>query len=147
MRNTLIIGVLLGGVIFASGVEGTPPPVSAIGIDSKGVAVSAGASADSATGSRMNVGQTAIGIMSGGSVVLHAGLIPRIIGAVLTPLFGDFTGNRTVNLGDYPEMNACLGGPIADAGNACTLGDSDDDGDVDLKDIAAFNNVFRNSSR
>ncbi len=147
MRNRLVIGVLLGGMIFAAGVEGTDPAASAIGVESKGVAVSAGAGADSATGSRMNVGQTAIGSMSGGSVVLHAGLIPRIIGAVLAPVFGDFSGNRTVDLGDYAQMNSCLQGPGVDAGAACALGDSNNDSDVDLRDVAALNNTFGNASR
>ena len=147
MKNTLVIGVLLGGMIFALGVEGADPPASAIGVESKGVAVSAGAGADSATGSRMNVGQTAIGSMSGGPVILHAGLIPRIIGAVLAPVFGDFSGNRTVDLGDYAQMNSCLQGPGVDTGAACALGDSNNDSDVDLNDVAAFNNTFGTASR
>lgn len=147
MRNSLVIGVLLGGMIFVAGVEGTNPAASAIGVESKGIAVSAGAGADSATGSRMNVGQTAIGSMSGGSVVLHAGIIPRIIGAVLAPVFGDFSGDRTVDLDDYAQMNACLKGPGIDAGAVCALGDSNNDSDVDLRDVAAFNNSFENSSR
>ncbi len=66
MRNTLVIGVLLGGMIFAAGVEGTDPAASAIGVESTGAAVSVGAGADSATGSRMNVGQTASGSLAGG---------------------------------------------------------------------------------
>ncbi len=127
-------------------VRETPPPPP-IEIELNGVAVSAGAGADNATGSRMNVGQTATGSMSSGSVILHAGLIPRIKGAVLAPMFGDFSGNRTVDLGDYPEMQSCMGGPNADAGDACALGDSDNDSDVDLKDMAAYINAFGDASR
>ena len=147
MRNTLVIGVLLGGMIFAAGADGTDPAASAIGVESTGAAVSVGAGADSATGSRMNVGQTAIGSMSGGSVILHAGIIPRIIGAVFAPVFGDFSGNRTVDLGDYGQMISCLLGPGVDAGAACALGDSNNDSDVDLRDVAALNNTFGNASR
>ena len=147
MKNTLVIGVLLGGMIFALGVKGADPLASAIGVESTGAAVSVGAGADSATGSRMNVGQTAIGSMSGGSVILHAGIIPRIKGAVLAPVFGDFTGNMTVDLGDYPQMNSCLRGPGVNAGAACARGDSNNDTDVDLSDVAAFNNTFGTTSR
>lgn len=147
MRKPLVIGILLGGMIFAAGVEGTDPAASATGVETTGAAVSAGAGADNATGSRMNVGQTAIGSLAGGSVILHAGLIPLIKGAVLAPVFGDFSGNRTVDLGDYGQMISCLLGPGVDAGPACALGDSNNDNDVDLRDIAALHNTFGNASR
>jgi len=141
-----------GASMFVSDADGiyrifeTPPPPPTE-VEFAGVAVSAGAGTDSATGSRINLGQTSIGSMSNGTVIVHAGLIPRIKGAVLAPMFGDFSGNRTVDLGDYPQMNVCLRGPGVYAGEACALGDSDNDSDVDLRDAGAYANAFGDAAR
>ncbi|MCH8253628.1 MAG: hypothetical protein IID36_14370 [Planctomycetes bacterium] len=62
----------------------------------------------------------------------------------------DFDSDEDVDHHDYYYVAECLGktgpgifgGPENDAGPGCRFADSDNDGDVDLKDIAAFQNAF-----
>jgi len=115
-----------------------PPTTVAMGAR----VVTAGVGDDSATDSRMVVGQSATGSASNASMILHAGWIPSLYGAALAPMFADFDGNRIVNLNDYPDMSACLAGPEVNAGDTCTRGDSNRDGDVDLEDTSAFMRAF-----
>jgi hypothetical protein len=64
------------------------------------------------------------------------------IHGLLAPLFGDFDRNRRVNLRDYRDFALCLSGPETAADPTCARGDGDHDTDVDLKDIARFQEVF-----
>jgi len=115
-----------------------PPPAVALGPH----VVSPGVGADHATGSRVVVGQSATGSASNATTILHAGWIPTVFGAALAPMFGDYDGNRIIDLDDYQNLNDCLAGPEADAGEACRRGDSDSDGDVDLRDASEFMQAF-----
>ena len=62
----------------------------------------------------------------------------------------DFDSDEDVDHQDYYYVAECLGkggpgifgGPENNAGPGCRFADADDDGDVDLKDIAAFQNAF-----
>ena len=62
----------------------------------------------------------------------------------------DYNGDADVDAGDYYFVEDCLtkdgpgifGGPNNDAGPGCRFADSDADGDVDLRDIAAMQNAF-----
>jgi len=63
---------------------------------------------------------------------------------------GDFDTDRGVDLGDFYFFHECLtnrrprinGGPDNDAGPGCRFADFDDDTDVDLRDVADFQNTF-----
>ena len=62
----------------------------------------------------------------------------------------DFAADGDVDAEDFYYVHDCLtkdgplllGGPENDAGPGCRFADSDNDGDVDLKDIAAFQNAY-----
>ncbi|MFQ5415135.1 MAG: hypothetical protein ACE5E6_11825, partial [Phycisphaerae bacterium] len=62
----------------------------------------------------------------------------------------DFDSDDDVDHQDYYYVQECLvkdgpgifGGPRNDAGPGCRFADSDGDTDVDLRDIAAFQNAF-----
>lgn len=108
--------------------------------------VTTGVGTDDATDSRVVVGQLATGSMSNGITIMHAGWIPSLYGAALAPIYADFDGDRIVDLGDYSEMNACIDGPDMDAGASCSRGDSDSDGDVDLRDVSEFLQAFTESA-
>jgi len=66
---------------------------------------------------------------------------------------GDFDSDGGVDLGDFYFFHECLtnrrpginGGPDNDAGPGCRFADFDDDTDVDLRDIADFQNTFTGS--
>jgi len=111
-----------------------PPPTVALGPH----VVGPGVGADNATGSRVVAGQSATGSASNATMILHAGWIPTVFGAALAPMFGDYDGNRIIDLNDYQNLSDCLAGPENDAGDACARGDSNGDGDVDLRDAAEF---------
>jgi uncharacterized repeat protein (TIGR01451 family) len=55
---------------------------------------------------------------------------------------GDGNGDCHIDLNDYQEFEACLGGPGAPAGEACECYDFDDDEAVDLYDFGAFQSAF-----
>ena len=63
---------------------------------------------------------------------------------------GDFDSDGGVDLGDFYFFHECLtnrrpginGGPDNDAGPGCRFADFDDDTDVDLRDVADFQNTF-----
>lgn len=63
---------------------------------------------------------------------------------------GDFDSNEAVELFDYYYFHECLtneriginGGPGNDSGPGCRWADFDADADVDLLDLAAFQNLF-----
>ena len=72
------------------------------------------------------------------------------LGQIPTDASFDFDSDEDVDHQDYYYVGECLGkdgpgifgGPENDAGPGCRFADSDNDGDVDLKDIAAFQNAF-----
>ena len=63
---------------------------------------------------------------------------------------GDFDSDAEVTLDDFYFFHECLtndrlginGGPAEDAGPGCRFADFDDDSDVDLRDLAAFQTAF-----
>jgi len=63
---------------------------------------------------------------------------------------GDFDSDDSVDLGDFYFFHECLtnrrlginGGPESDAAPGCRFADFDDDTDVDLRDVADFQNTF-----
>ena len=57
---------------------------------------------------------------------------------------GDFDSDGGVHLGDFYFFQECVSnsGPEDDAGPGCRFADFDDDTDVDLRDIAIFQNTF-----
>jgi uncharacterized lipoprotein YddW (UPF0748 family) len=57
--------------------------------------------------------------------------------------FGDADGNGVVDLDDFAALPDCLGGPGGDLpGEECEAFDFDDDRDVDLADVARFQQAF-----
>jgi len=66
-------------------------------------------------------------------------------GSVSWQLFvlgGDLDGSGLRDRGDVSDMVACLAGPGSSLAAGCTCGDTDGDGDVDLRDLAAFHQSF-----
>jgi hypothetical protein len=64
----------------------------------------------------------------------------RNVGQCTSP---DVDGSGSIDLGDYVVFETCLGGPGTIAADPdCPCFDSDDDGDVDAVDFAAFQVVF-----
>jgi len=71
-------------------------------------------------------------------------------GVIPVDASGDFDSSDSVDLFDYYFAHECLtnrrpginGGPHLDAGPGCRFTDFDFDGDVDLRDLAAFQNHF-----
>ncbi len=59
----------------------------------------------------------------------------------VTP-FGDLDGDGDADLDDFPLMAACLSGPAVPAPNGCAATDLDADNDVDVADVAVFQNSF-----
>ena len=60
----------------------------------------------------------------------------------MAPLFADFDQNRSVNLDDLYDMVDCIGGPGKIVEASCEIGIADDDGDIDMRDLAEFQRVF-----
>lgn len=56
--------------------------------------------------------------------------------------FGDFDGNKALDLADYAAFSSCLDGPDAALRAGCGPGDLDGDGDVDSRDFARFQARF-----
>jgi len=55
----------------------------------------------------------------------------------------DLNGDGTVDIADYPALEACLTGPEpASLPGSCACADFDEDGDVDLADVAWFQQFF-----
>ena len=82
------------------------------------------------------IGQPDAGALSGGGLTLAGGF-----------WFGQSPGDSNedggINLLDYVELNACASGP--DGGfvaPSCACFDVDEDQDVDLEDVAAFQRAF-----
>lgn len=62
------------------------------------------------------------------------------------PFFGDGDRNGIVDLRDFVLLVACTAGPDAPpAADNCSMFDTDQDGDVDLADYAAFQRLFAGS--
>jgi hypothetical protein len=64
---------------------------------------------------------------------------------------GDIDGDHDIDLADYARIAACLNGPRCEVavcdpatytGFCCSLADSDQDGDVDLEDLAAWTDLY-----
>ncbi len=63
---------------------------------------------------------------------------------------GDYDGDEDVDGHDYYFFHECLtnvrpginGGPENNAGPGCRFADFDDDSDVDLQDVAVFQQIF-----
>ena len=60
---------------------------------------------------------------------------------------GDYDGNGTVDLDDFPLFSCCMSGPdmTYPPGDFCLVGDSDADLDVDAADFAVFQRCFTQS--
>ena len=54
----------------------------------------------------------------------------------------DFNTDSYVNMFDYTMLETCLTGPGASLAAQCTCVDIDNDGDVDLRDFAAFGTMY-----
>lgn len=55
---------------------------------------------------------------------------------------GDFDADNAVSLTDAATLASCLAGPEQSPPAGCSLPDDDFDGDIDLTDVAAFQNQF-----
>jgi plastocyanin len=71
-----------------------------------------------------------------------------MVGSIRVTVPGDFNGDLNVDLEDYAQLADCLGGPdqtIPPTGCPAlefNRVEMDDDGDVDLRDFAAFQRAF-----
>lgn len=78
--------------------------------------------------------------------IVHAGL--NMVGAVTVLLRGDLDGDGVVDLGDHAILAPCFGGPGTTAAPVdCTdqefeSSDTDEDGDVDMRDFAVIQERF-----
>jgi hypothetical protein len=64
------------------------------------------------------------------------------MGAYERQLKGDFDKDLDVDNADFGPLTACLEGPDVACATECRPGDFNDDGDVDLTDLAAFQSAF-----
>lgn len=81
---------------------------------------------------RGTIAQLDAGSATGGAFSVTGGLVLQ------TPP-GDCNQDGLVDLADYVDINACLGGPAAPwPAPHCNCFDSDGDDDVDLKDVRRF---------
>ena len=81
------------------------------------------------------IGQPDAGTMSGGDFVLNGGFwFP------LAP--GDCNSDGGVNLFDFDDLEPCLTGPAGAVSVDCRCFDLDRDGDIDLTDVAGFQETF-----
>lgn len=62
--------------------------------------------------------------------------------AAATARANDFDADDDVDLTDWSAMADCLAGPGVDVNEDCSIGDNDEDTDVDLADVAGFMNAF-----
>ena len=100
--------------------------------------VDAGGATDSAGGDLElsgAIGQPDAGAMSGGDFTLTGGFW-----FALAP--DDCNSDGGVNLIDYDDFKGCLSGPNVAVTPVCTCFDVDQDDDVDLLDIAEFQQAF-----
>ena len=66
------------------------------------------------------------------------------------PETGNFDGDGLIELSDFAQVVGCISGPCSGAAcepgayilPCCAIADSDDDGDVDLRDVAAVQLIF-----
>ncbi len=65
-----------------------------------------------------------------------------VSGASAPTILGDCDADQDVELTDFPAMTTCLTGPQFTIANTCACTDFDDDDDLDLPDIAEFQNHF-----
>lgn len=55
---------------------------------------------------------------------------------------GDCDADDDTDLDDYGKLKACLAGPGSPVAQECNCLDLNDDGNIDLKDLAGFQNAF-----
>lgn len=66
-----------------------------------------------------------------------------VSGAAAPQIPGDCDADHDVELSDFPSVASCLAGPFAPVSDvACACADVDDDGDVDLLDVAGLQYRF-----
>ena len=81
------------------------------------------------------LGQPDAGLMSGGDFQLAAGFwFPA------AP--GDCNIDGTTDLIDFQSFHSCVSGPRGGATPGCNCYDIDEDGDIDLSDVASFQRTF-----
>lgn len=69
-------------------------------------------------------------------------LVFVLTGSITQAGTGDYNGDGRIDAADFAELPGCLGGPAADSGAGCRSFDIDADLDVDVFDVAAFQNAF-----
>lgn len=76
--------------------------------------------------------------MSGRTLIPSVTMLSFTLAALPAFAAGDYDSNGTIDLSDYAEMPACLGGPGGSLGPGCEPFDFDSDQDLDLFDFAGF---------
>jgi len=84
------------------------------------------------------IGQPDVGFAGGGRFTLTGGFW-------FAPADGDCNTDGGVDLIDFNDFQPCFSGPVGGVGSGCRCFDVDQDSDVDLSDVAAFQRAFAGS--
>jgi hypothetical protein len=106
------------------------------------VAPATSAGSQTSGSSFVNVGQTAVGLATDGTVTAHIGAIRIYALSTTANVPGNCGGNATVNLVDYRVFGTCMVGPVVGPAGGCQCADIDNDGDADMYDYALFLRSF-----
>ncbi len=138
----LTVAAVGNGVLIAGAITDTANPmeeptfeISRFTMDGGGSTLSIGGEFELSG----TIGQPDAGVLSGGGLTLTGGFWHG-----QPP--GDSNGDGGVDLFDYAELNTCTSGPGGEPVDpSCACFDFDEDQDIDLKDVAAFQRLFSGS--
>jgi len=84
------------------------------------------------------IGQPDVGLASGRNLTLAGGFW-------FSPADGDCNFDGAVNGSDFMDFQPCLAGPSGGVPSGCSCFDLDQDGDIDMTDMSAFQHAFTGS--
>ena len=124
--TTVILALALASAVLANGFT-----ISRSTVDGGGEMFSTGGDFELSG----TIGQADAGVLTGGGFQLTGGFW-------FEQPPGDCNSTGNVNLFDHADFEACLSGPGGGVAEGCACFDLDGSGDVDLLDVAAFQESF-----
>lgn len=97
-----------------------------------------GLKTESAGGYEMRARASIVALVLTTGVALFGAAVPAMAR-------GDYNGDGNIDLEDHARLPGCLAGPGGGLGPNCGVFDFDDDGHVDLSDLADFLRIFGRS--